>query len=376
MINTTSSLYRYPIVSSAWEPMHLANGDILFNSIYGKHSKISAPPKYLMELVDLCDGEHTVQDIWNKLFEVDVDTKTEDVENAVRILMDAGILTENSRRNLPEWLAEDEYERYHTLIAWLEKFESNGTLAMDSFKKLQESNVCVIGLGGTGSLISMMLAATGIKNITLIDGDVIESSNFVRQIFYSPNEIGLYKVEVMKKKLLEFSHDMNITTVPHYINNIKDANKVIDNQFDFVFLEADAPRILVNRWINEVCTKKDIPYIYSFSGQVGPMYIPGKSACFNCLEDHIRSNIGEEHDSIVEALQKYRTRKYPSFVSGVTINSHFQFNDAIGYLTKAFVPVTINSIVRLNGNSDMPVNIESVPKNPNCVYCGEDSNGR
>lgn len=38
---------------------------------------------------------------------------------------------------------------------------------------------------------------------------------------------------------------MNITTVSNYINNFEDANKVIDNQFDFVFLEADAPRILV-----------------------------------------------------------------------------------------------------------------------------------
>jgi molybdopterin-synthase adenylyltransferase len=364
-----TTMCKYPIVSSAWEPMLLQNGDLLFNNIYGKHSKISNPPKDLYNIVNLCNGDRTVEDIKYALSRQDIEIKIEDLERALEILINAGIITENIRKDLPLWLPEEEYERYHTLIAWLEKFETNGTLAMDSFKLLRESNICVIGLGGTGSLISMMLVATGVKNITLIDGDVIELSNFVRQIFYSPNEIGLYKVDVMKKKLLEFGHELNIKTVSSYINDYKDADNIINNDFDFVFLEADAPRILVNRWINEVCTKKKIPYIYSFSGQVGPIYIPGESPCFNCLEEHIRSEIGSEHDNVVEALQKYRTRKYPSFVSGVTLNSHFQFSDAIGYITKAYKPLTMNNIVRLNGTVDMPISTEKITRNPNCNYC-------
>ena len=39
----------------------------------------------------------------------------------------------------------------------------------DNFKKIQNTNVCVLGLGGVGSYVVESLIRSGIINITIID---------------------------------------------------------------------------------------------------------------------------------------------------------------------------------------------------------------
>ena len=52
-------------------------------------------------------------------------------------------------------------------------------------KKLNESNVLVVGAGGLGSPIAIYLAAMGIGKIGIIDKDKVEISNLTRQIIFS-----------------------------------------------------------------------------------------------------------------------------------------------------------------------------------------------
>lgn len=48
-------------------------------------------------------------------------------------------------------------------------------------------------MGAVGSHIAVIAAASGIKNITLVDGDIIDESNLVRQIYYKENDVGRKK---------------------------------------------------------------------------------------------------------------------------------------------------------------------------------------
>ncbi len=67
------------------------------------------------------------------------------------------------------------------------------------FQKLQDSRVCVLGLGGVGSFVVSSLARGGIGNLMLLDGDVIDESNMNRQAFAFTDTIGKDKCEIAKE---------------------------------------------------------------------------------------------------------------------------------------------------------------------------------
>ncbi len=76
---------------------------------------------------------------------------------------------------------------------------------VQSFEKLLNSRVCVIGLGGVGSFIVSSLARGGVGHLFLIDGDVVDASNMNRQAFAFTSTIGKRKTEVAQKFVSEVS---------------------------------------------------------------------------------------------------------------------------------------------------------------------------
>lgn len=61
---------------------------------------------------------------------------------------------------------------------------------------LQNSCVCILGIGGIGSVLLQHLVASGIYKYILLDHDVVESSNLNRQLIYTPADIGQRKVDM------------------------------------------------------------------------------------------------------------------------------------------------------------------------------------
>ncbi len=74
---------------------------------------------------------------------------------------------------------------------------------------IQSKKIGIGGAGGLGSNCAMMLVRTGFKHLEIIDQDVIDASNLNRQQFFA-NEVGLPKVDVTKKRLLDINPDANI----------------------------------------------------------------------------------------------------------------------------------------------------------------------
>lgn len=74
---------------------------------------------------------------------------------------------------------------------------------------IQSKKIGIGGAGGLGSNCAMMLVRTGFKHLEIIDYDVIDASNLNRQQYFA-NEVGLVKVDVTKKRLLDINPDANI----------------------------------------------------------------------------------------------------------------------------------------------------------------------
>lgn len=97
----------------------------------------------------------------------------------------------------------------------------------DDFNLIKNFKIVVIGLGGVGSIVPLSLVRSGVKNLLLIDGDKVDTTNLNRQMAYFSQDVGHFKSEVLKKKLLEIREDLNLEE-----NHI-----FIDKETDFSFLK-------------------------------------------------------------------------------------------------------------------------------------------
>ena len=62
-------------------------------------------------------------------------------------------------------------------------------IGIDGQKKLSQTRVLIVGVGGLGSPISIYLTAAGVGTIGLIDNDVVSISNLHRQVLYGSSQV-------------------------------------------------------------------------------------------------------------------------------------------------------------------------------------------
>ncbi len=101
------------------------------------------------------------------------------------------------------------------------------------FDKLRSSTVGIAGLGGIGSNVAFCLARSGVGHLILVDFDIVESSNLLRQQYFK-DQIGTPKVFALKENILRIRDDIrlscyNLKLIPENINNIfKDVDIAIE----------------------------------------------------------------------------------------------------------------------------------------------------
>ncbi|MEM1575469.1 MAG: HesA/MoeB/ThiF family protein [Nitrososphaerota archaeon] len=149
-------------------------------------------------------------------------------------------------------------------------------------EKIKSSKIVIAGIGGLGCASAIYLAAAGIGELVLIDKEKVELSNLNRQILYWTKDIGKYKVESAKEKLIKLNPEIKIIAIKEEINeeNVKElingANIVIDGQDNF------KTRFIINK----ACVELRIPFVYAaVQGLEGRLMtiIPGKGPCLRCL---------------------------------------------------------------------------------------------
>lgn len=136
----------------------------------------------------------------------------------------------------------------------------------DIQKDIQKKNVLIIGCGGIGTVVIQNLLAFGIENMTLVDFDKVQINNLNRQLYFRHDDVGLYKVDVIKENILSINPNSKIKTLNKSIESKEDISNIcIDENYDIIINCADFPGD-ISLIICNFCLEFNIPFI---EGAVG-----------------------------------------------------------------------------------------------------------
>lgn len=123
-------------------------------------------------------------------------------------------------------------------------------------EKIKQSHIAVFGCGGVGSFVVEGLIRTGVKEISLIDFDRIDSSNLNRQLMTNKNNIGELKVEELKKRIFSIHEDVKVNIFPLYFD---ESTNLDFKSFDYVIDAIDSVNSKIE--IMRQCEKDEVPLI-------------------------------------------------------------------------------------------------------------------
>lgn len=126
-------------------------------------------------------------------------------------------------------------------------------------EKLKMARVLIIGAGGLGCPVLQYLAAAGVGNITVIDGDNVSESNLQRQILFTHTDIGKSKSQTAALKASEMNPYINVSFIHEFLS-VQKALTVFES-YDLIIDCCDnfGTRYLVN----DVCLLYKLPFISS-----------------------------------------------------------------------------------------------------------------
>ena len=161
---------------------------------------------------------------------------------------------------------------------------------------LNKASILVVGAGGLGSPVLYYLAAAGVGNITIMDGDQVEISNLQRQIIHTEQDLGRNKAISAREKLEKLNSEIKIDAVGHSLT--RENMGAISQKIDLIFDCTD--NFLARRDINHLSLTRKIPFVYAaisgFLGQIA-IFDPNsldETGCYNCLF----SDVHEEAEKI------------------------------------------------------------------------------
>ena len=136
----------------------------------------------------------------------------------------------------------------------LEKFSKQiilKSVGISGQKKIFNSKVAIIGIGGLGCPLVLYLANSGVGNIGLIDNDKIDLSNLNRQILFTNKDIGKYKAQKAKQVINKINKKIKIKVIKKKISKNNISN--ILSKFDII---CDGTDNYETRYlINDYCLK-------------------------------------------------------------------------------------------------------------------------
>ena len=151
-------------------------------------------------------------------------------------------------------------------------------------KKIINSKVLIVGIGGLGSPVADLLARCGVGYIGAIDHDKVDISNLQRQILYTSKDVGKFKVDIFKRRIKLINRDVKVKILKERASE-KNLNKIVKD-FDIIVDGTDnfKTKFLINKFSLKYKRKLIVGAISKFDGHIFSFDFNNKSSpCLKCF---------------------------------------------------------------------------------------------
>ncbi|WP_288062116.1 molybdopterin-synthase adenylyltransferase MoeB [Rodentibacter caecimuris] len=131
------------------------------------------------------------------------------------------------------------------------------SIDFDGQKKLKDSKMLIVGLGGLGCAAAQYLAAAGVGHLTLLDFDLVSLSNLQRQILHCDARLNMPKVDSAKIALQQINPHIEIETINDKLDEEK-LGKIIPH---FQIILDCTDNVDIRNQLDRQCKKNHVPLI-------------------------------------------------------------------------------------------------------------------
>lgn len=201
---------------------------------------------------------------------------------------------------------------------WLDRLSK--IMDDSTLSKIRNKTILIIGLGGVGGTALESIVRMGVNNIIIVDNDVVDITNLNRQILSLKSNIGEYKTEVAKKRILDINPECNVITINKFIDSTNYL-ELFSYNIDYVIDACDT--VTTKILLIEECLNRNIKIISCMG--TGNKFHPEmleicelKKTSYDPLAKVIRNKFKNEKRKIMVVYSKEEGVKIPDRTPGST----------------------------------------------------------
>lgn len=229
---------------------------------------------------------------------------------------------------------------------------------------LRGSTVLIVGVGAFGTWIALNCARIGIGTIILVDPDTVEATNLPRQVLYRTTDVGRLKVEVAAEMLAVSDPSVKVVTHERLIREVTDLADLAESA-DLVFNSFGYRVANIRDIIAETCVRTSTPSLLSGGSTLGPLYVPGRTACYQCMVDGDSALTSTIEKAVANEWLPPRS----PFAPLIAAMSSLAVWEATRFLTGCSAPLTANAVWSIDLFKYEMTRITG-DRRPSCAVCG------
>lgn len=248
-------------------------------------------------------------------------------------------------------------------------------------RKLKQTRISVVGVGGLGCIVSQQLSLLGVGEITLIDSEELTDTDRNRNVYaYSSDSVpGTSKLDIAERYVKLSNENIKINKVYDSFVSERAFGYIKNSTHVFGCLDNEGSRLI----LNELCSAYELKYL-DLASDI-PVDSPGEfggrilinwdgDGCLYCLdqldlkeaqEDLSTEDEKKDNERIYGVNLELLNRSGPSVVSLNGVVASLAVTEFLMGVTEIRKPVRL---LNYRGSRGIVNNSNDVP-HTNCYYC-------